>query len=602
MTAPTHISFAMFCYFIALAATQGTMSLFGIGILSFGALLPDIDTPKSFLGRIFFFISPKIEAKFHHRTITHSVLFIGFVYLAAALILQKLPNQKYLLTPLMIGVISHIVLDTINKEGPQLLYPSSLKCVFPGKRQFRIEVGSKSEWVFFFIVSGFVILSYPIAQRGLIKTLHYFMSDIQSAVVDYQEYSLTHEVFAQISAADNLTNKRTDGRFKVVGFQGKNILIIEYDKTGKLKTIGDYEDNNLRPMKIRITKGEKLNYIVEQIELKYCQINKLQEYLNENYDQQIFGTIEPLEKVNIFESPEYYNAVKMKGGNITLAHAKYKDLKEHNLTEIYVKKAQIMIKTALKQNQAYNPKLKIIDKQNIKNEFVNKFEVAITVEDKAEILVKKDDIIQKGQLIAHITRNEDKVKIKDTEIEGYQKELEDIQNDTALYAKETKLKTLNFQLESIDKELAEKKEEKKQEIAKLKNQIKIMQEEQKYNQKKYNALNVFKIKTELETKEKELGQLEANIDVIPNDIKFKIYTIKDELTITEREIEQLKSKKQQDIERIERKIVRAELEKADLLNRSDIKSPVSGLVANIDFTMSIEYLTRVNITILERNG
>jgi hypothetical protein len=36
--------------------------------------------------------------------------------------------------------------------------------------------------------------------------------------------------------------------------------------------------------------------------------------------------------------------------------------------------------------------------------------VAITIEDKSEILVKKDDIIQKGQILAHIRRNEDKVK------------------------------------------------------------------------------------------------------------------------------------------------------------------------------------------------
>jgi hypothetical protein len=71
------------------------------------------------------------------------------------------------------------------------------------------------------------------------------MADIQSAVIDYQEYSLTNEVFAEIEAADNLTNKRINGKFQIVGFQGKNILIIEYDKFGRLKTIGDYEDKTI---------------------------------------------------------------------------------------------------------------------------------------------------------------------------------------------------------------------------------------------------------------------------------------------------------------------------------------------------------------------
>ena len=236
MTAPTHISFAILCYFIIIALTQGIISLFGVGVLTIGALLPDIDTPKSFLGRIFFFVSHKIESKLGHRTITHSIIFVCFIYLVCSAILLKFPQYKYLLTPFMIGIISHIMLDTVNKQGPLLLYPSTIKCVFPGKKNYRIEVGSKAEWIFFFIISALIIVSYPIAQKGLIKTLHYLMADINSAVVDYQEYSLTNEVFAEIQAADNLTNKKIYGKFKVVGFEGKNILIIDYNK-GKLKTI-----------------------------------------------------------------------------------------------------------------------------------------------------------------------------------------------------------------------------------------------------------------------------------------------------------------------------------------------------------------------------
>jgi hypothetical protein len=41
----------------------GTISLFGLGILTIGALLPDIDTPKSFFGRIFFFASQNNRVK-----------------------------------------------------------------------------------------------------------------------------------------------------------------------------------------------------------------------------------------------------------------------------------------------------------------------------------------------------------------------------------------------------------------------------------------------------------------------------------------------------------------------------------------------------------
>jgi multidrug resistance efflux pump len=140
---------------------------------------------------------------------------------------------------------------------------------------------------------------------------------------------------------------------------------------------------------------------------------------------------------------------------------------------------------------------------------------------------------------------------------------------------------LNYQLESIDKELKKSKEDKSQDIINLKKQIEVMNAEREYNFRKYNKLNVFKIETDIEAKQQELEKLETSLDTIPSDVKFKIYSTKDDINITEREIEYFENKKKKDLERIARNIKKAELERNDLINRSDIKSPVEGLVANM---------------------
>lgn len=209
MTATTHIVFGTFSYLAvsSIIGIDSSLMLSSILVLVFASLLPDIDTPKSKLGKLLFFISHKVEVRFGHRTITHSFLFLVLSSILFYLIFFLFKNS-YLILPFVIGVFSHIFLDTLNKQGVLLFYPSQIWCILPKNRNYRVEVGSNAEWIFLGILIILTVLIYPISQKGLIKTLHYFMADIQSAVSDFQDYSLTNEVIADITAANNLTNKK----------------------------------------------------------------------------------------------------------------------------------------------------------------------------------------------------------------------------------------------------------------------------------------------------------------------------------------------------------------------------------------------------------
>jgi inner membrane protein len=83
MTAKNHFLFSI----AAVSLTLGTIDPFVLLLAGAMSLLPDIDSSKSVIGKIFFPLSKLIERHFPHRTFTHSffmtaILAIGAIPLA----------------------------------------------------------------------------------------------------------------------------------------------------------------------------------------------------------------------------------------------------------------------------------------------------------------------------------------------------------------------------------------------------------------------------------------------------------------------------------------------------------------------------------------
>jgi inner membrane protein len=74
MTSPTHISFSLFTLAFASVGQGMEFNYENALLCAVGSLTPDLDNSKSWLGRLFPFISKPIENKFSHRTLTHSLL------------------------------------------------------------------------------------------------------------------------------------------------------------------------------------------------------------------------------------------------------------------------------------------------------------------------------------------------------------------------------------------------------------------------------------------------------------------------------------------------------------------------------------------------
>ena len=138
---------------IALGVSMMVSSNPGVMICSaIGSLLPDIEHPKSKLGR--FFLPNRLKSlrkKIQHRGVTHSALFSLIFNLIVLLLFDIIT-----FVGVSIGYISHILSDMLTIEGVQLCWPKEDRVSIAN-----IRTDSFAEWIvstFIFALGVFILL------------------------------------------------------------------------------------------------------------------------------------------------------------------------------------------------------------------------------------------------------------------------------------------------------------------------------------------------------------------------------------------------------------------------------------------------------------
>ena len=133
----THLAFGFFAGLALMPFFNKTHFALYFGLVLFGALLPDIDQENSKIGRYV----PLIGKLFKHRGIVHT-LWIGALICGAVWIFIGSPYG----IALMIGYVSHLVIDGFTLQGTNFLHPVA-KLHLSGF----IETGKVGEMVVFFL-------------------------------------------------------------------------------------------------------------------------------------------------------------------------------------------------------------------------------------------------------------------------------------------------------------------------------------------------------------------------------------------------------------------------------------------------------------------
>ena len=85
-----------------------------------GSLAPDIDLRNSKVGSAAAPVSSLVNTFFGHRTICHSPLLWGIVYMVLC---HHVPMSQPYALAFVVGAISHLLLDMLNKAGVPLFWP-----------------------------------------------------------------------------------------------------------------------------------------------------------------------------------------------------------------------------------------------------------------------------------------------------------------------------------------------------------------------------------------------------------------------------------------------------------------------------------------------
>lgn len=137
------------------------------GITGITALLADIDDPDSKIGRIVPLISWAIKKELGHRGPLHSLLGAGIVtallYLAFFKTWASYIIPVHVLTLVITGYISHLVMDSLNPEGVPWLWPVI-------KKHFSLPLLSTDSIVEVFLVSPAMLvlcvaLAWPVVRN-----------------------------------------------------------------------------------------------------------------------------------------------------------------------------------------------------------------------------------------------------------------------------------------------------------------------------------------------------------------------------------------------------------------------------------------------------
>ncbi len=113
----THLAFGFLIGLLSIKYLTPRNQVFFIALCLLGSLLPDIDHPRSKIGKHVKIIS----VFFEHRGFFHS----GFAVAGLVVLFVSLAKLNVYTLGLIIGYASHILIDVMTKEGIMLLHPFS---------------------------------------------------------------------------------------------------------------------------------------------------------------------------------------------------------------------------------------------------------------------------------------------------------------------------------------------------------------------------------------------------------------------------------------------------------------------------------------------
>lgn len=223
MTGATHIAIAVSC---------GIMVGFprtGILLMAGGSLLPDLDHPRSTIGRILFPISLPLSEWLGHRGPFHSFWLWGLV-VAAGLIWQSFFF-------IGLGGLLHVFADCATVSGVRAMSPWSNKLFVFFKRSWRMKTGSGAELSVLLIFGALAWAGSQVDSMGGLSAMLGHLTGSPKIMLEEYRLKGLQKSFVEGKLRWN-NGKIEQGRWLIIGSEG-NGLALQREQGGKIIRVPD---------------------------------------------------------------------------------------------------------------------------------------------------------------------------------------------------------------------------------------------------------------------------------------------------------------------------------------------------------------------------
>ncbi|MCZ2207584.1 metal-dependent hydrolase [Cylindrospermopsis raciborskii] len=299
-----------------------------IGIGGIAGLFPDIDTPRSIVGRLFPFLSNFLTEKMGHRSCTHSFAASFVVALIVYSLSYFLDISFQIPSAIVCGYIFGWLADMFTKNGVEVFWPSKIRYVCPLNRKFRLTTGSKAEYaiLFFLVLVAFTVFSINY-QGGFFQQVNQIISSPAGAVRLYMENSNKNKILVQIQGTDTTSRNLIDKEFTLIQPIKNDDLIVLDEQENKLYLASERLFGNIVITRITTKIGPSIKTQVKDFYLEDDSINDISFNLDKNSGSKSFlsgdFSVEEFDTSTLGRDTGYFNPIEATPTRIKLTAAPF---------------------------------------------------------------------------------------------------------------------------------------------------------------------------------------------------------------------------------------------------------------------------------------
>jgi inner membrane protein len=295
---------------------MGTADPVLLGTAAIASQFPDLDTSKSWIGRLppFTLISRWIEKRYSHRTLTHS--FIFSLGLAAVTFPVTLWNQS-LWIALNLGYFLGWYADNFTKQGVCAFFPHPGRLVTPGNPRLRLSTGSSAEYFLLMVLVCVAIAIINLnTSGGILKAFNQTLGLSSGAVEIVAAEQNQYLLMAQIKGRNTLTQQAVQGQFEVVQPLTQTDLLVK-DSQGRLYRAGETQESQIQITQVQVQRRGNVKPSVREIRLEDEAIIEALSRIPKSDRVYLSGllTVEDAEDLVPPNYPDRFNAIRVQPGS-----------------------------------------------------------------------------------------------------------------------------------------------------------------------------------------------------------------------------------------------------------------------------------------------